>query len=371
MRFQAQKKELVRVLSRANSVADKKSTMPILSSCLVTAGKSSVEIRASDLSITIASDIAANVNVPGSCAISARDLLDRVRMMPDGAVEIAFSGPSVTITSPTTKRKFVLSAVPGAEFPAEPKAPPDSQTVPVAKLARMFGLTHFAISTDETRLHLSSLLFEFAKGKVSTVATDGHRLALATENVSELTAERNMLIPGKAIQELRRLCDDALADDPESGCDIMRSGDDVAFFELAGFTLSVRCPDAQFPPYQQVIPEKQKNETVVNRAEFADALRAVSLAASDRTGGVKVSVSGKSLTVATESPESGAGTDELSVQHTGDAVSVGVNAKYLLDILGAVSGQYVALCTEGDMDPVVVRLLDDESYLAVVMPMRV
>jgi DNA polymerase-3 subunit beta len=195
--------------------------------------------------------------------------------------------------------------------------------------------------------------------------------------VTGTSATATMLIPLKAITELRRLADEARA---ERGADkdasivtITQSGPN-AFFTIAGMVFSVKLVDAQFPPYQQVIPALSDRSVRAPRLAFADALRAVSLAASDRTGGVKLSVAPNTLRITSESPESGNGFDEMPVEYNGPELTIGFNAKYFLDVLAAIDDEEVVLGVSGELDPAVIRPgteASDQSYVAVIMPMRI
>ena len=147
-----------------------------------------------------------------------------------------------------------------------------------------------------------------------------------------------------------------------------------AFFTLAGMSFSVKLVDAQFPPYQQVIPQVTDRHLRAPRLVFADALRAVALAASDRTGGVKLAAVPGALRITSESPESGNGFDELSVDYSGPEVTIGFNAKYFLDVLGAIDDEEISLGISGELDPAVLQPADESSersYIAVIMPMRI
>jgi DNA polymerase-3 subunit beta len=186
-----------------------------------------------------------------------------------------------------------------------------------------------------------------------------------------------MLIPFKAIGELRRLGDEARAEGGKEGeaqnVLITQSGPN-AFFVIGGTRFSVKLVDAQFPPYSQVIPQTSDRAIRAPRAAFADALRAVSLAASDRTGGVKLEVTSGAMRITSESPETGDGFDEVAVDYAGAEVVIGFNAKYFLDVLGAIDDEEVVLGIGGDLDPAVIKPAtesDEQSYKAVVMPMRI
>ena len=157
---------------------------------------------------------------------------------------------------------------------------------------------------------------------------------------------------------------------PPAGCSATQSGPS-AFFQSAGVTFSVKLVDAQFPPYAQVIPQSSDKKVRVPRAAFADALRAVSIAASERTGGVKLALAKGTMRIASESPESGDGFDEVPSDYNGPEITIGFNAKYFLDVLGSLEEEDVILGLSGELDPAVVRPASDRQFLAVVMPMRI
>jgi DNA polymerase-3 subunit beta len=287
--------------------------------------------------------------------------------------------------------------MPGDDFPPLP-APAEgapSLALEVEVLQELIAKTHFSISTDETRAHLNSALFEWDGDLVRMVTTDGHRLSKMEVRVAGRQASATMLIPLKAIQELRRLCDEAVAEHKESKeakdtrpqIQITQSGSS-AFFTVggasgnaggagSGTTFSVKLVDAQFPPYAQVIPQTSDKIVRAPRAQLADALRAVSIAASERTGGVKVALTASTMRISSESPESGDGFDEIAVDYSGPPITIGFNAKYFLDVLAALNDDEVLLGLSGELDPAVVRpgtANEDaatKSFLAVVMPMRI
>ncbi|MEO6600402.1 MAG: DNA polymerase III subunit beta, partial [Polyangiaceae bacterium] len=181
------------------------------------------------------------------------------------------------------------------------------------------------------------------------------------------------LIPLKGVLELKRLCDEASEDATSAGeIRISQSGPN-AFFQLAGFQFSVKLVDAQFPPYQQVIPEHSEQKVRAPRAALADALRAVSVAASDRTGGIKLTLTNSKMRFESENPDSGEGFDEVNVDYSGPELTVGFNARYFLDVLSAVDAEEIELAVSGELDPAVVRPATESgtSYLSVIMPMRI
>ncbi len=390
MELTVAKKDLLKLVARMQGVAERKSTMPVLANVLLAAdGQTAMRLAATDLYLSLLGRIPAEVSKPGSVAVSAKDLFDRVKMMPDGPIVIASQdNATTTLKASGSARRYTLRGMPGDDFPPLPQPAEGSPTLAldVDVLSELIQKTYFSISTDETRAHLNSALFEWEGDTVRMVTTDGHRLSKVDVKVTGRQASATMLIPLKAVLELRRLCDEMLSESQPSGSKssgkttkpellITQSGSS-AFFQGAGMTFSVKLVDAQFPPYSQVIPQGADKIIRAPRVAFADALKAVSVAASERTGGVKLSFSAKSMRITSESPESGDGFDELPIDYNGPNISIGFNAKYFLDVLASIVDEEVEVCLSGELDPAVLRPAGtstsaDRQFIAVVMPMRI
>src|SRR5579859_5301290 len=382
MELTVPKKDLLKLLMRMQGVAERKSTMPVLSNVLLAVdGPSQLRIAATDLYLALVGRVTVDVSKGGSVAVPAKDVLERVRMMPEGPIHLAAQDNATTILKAAgSARRYTLRGMPGDDFPPLPTPSEGSPTlaIDVEVLQELVAKTHFSISSDETRAHLNSGLFEWDGDLVRMVTTDGHRLSKMEVKVSGRQASATMLIPLKAIQELRRLCDEMVAEQKDGGKEgaakpqlqITQSGSS-AFFTGGGMSFAVRLVDAQFPPYAQVIPPQSEKIVRVPRAAFAEALRAVSVAASERTGGVKLALGKGTMRITTESPESGEGFDEIPIEYTGAPMTIGFNAKYFLDVLGALDEDEVQLGLGGELDPAVVKPVSDRQFLAVVMPMRI
>jgi DNA polymerase-3 subunit beta len=369
------KKDLSKLLERCHGVADKKSAMPALANVLLTAEGRALRVAATDLYLAMSGQAEADVTVAGSIAVPAKDLFERVKYMPDGPVQITTTdGAQTTIKAVGQARRYTVHGLPGNDFPPLPKPAPDAPALelPVELLSLLMARTHFSISVDETRAHVNSALFEWSGDRVRMVTTDGHRLSKMEATVAGTSATATMLIPLKAIQALRTLTTEA-AKEKASVLSIQQSGPN-AFFTVAGMQFSVKLVDAQFPPYQQVIPASPGRTVRAPRLALMDALRAIQVAASDRTGGVKLALVPGALRITSESPESGNAFDEVSVDYSGPEMTIGFNAKYFLDVLGAIDEDDVSLGLSGELDPAVLMPATESSvssYIAVVMPMRI
>ena len=216
MELTVAKKDLLKIVARMQGVAERKSTMPVLANVLLAAdGNNALRLAATDLYLALMGRIPAEIAKGGSVAVSAKDLFERVKNMPDGPIVIASQeNATTTIKASGTARRYTLRGMPGDDFPPLPQPAEGSPTLAldVDVLAELIAKTHFSISTDETRAHLNSALFEWDGDVVRMVTTDGHRLSKIDVKVSGRQASETMLIPLKAIQELRKLCDEMLAE---------------------------------------------------------------------------------------------------------------------------------------------------------------
>jgi DNA polymerase-3 subunit beta len=357
----------------------------VLGNVLVeTDGPDKLRLSATDLLLAVRGAIPATVEQAGSIALGARDLLDRIRMMPEGQVSITTTdGANTTIRAVGTARRYTLHGIPGEEFPALPHLDEAQRglTVPVRVIADLVEGTYFSISPDETRSHLKSALFRVAMDSAfRMVTTDGHRLS--KNGVQGRACRRSLDAHPRSrgswssSASARRPRGEAGKSDDADSLEIsmVQAGPNV-FFHLGGFHFSVKLVDAQFPPYSRFIPEASERVIRAPRLPMADALRAVSVAASERTGGGKSpSTRGRSGSRA-RSPESGEGFDEVPVEYDGPEVTVRLQTPSTsTTFLLAIDDDEILLGLSGELDPAIIRPANEtprSSYLAVVMPMRI
>ncbi len=370
------KRDLLRILARCQGVADKKSTMPVLGNVLLEArGERGLSLAATDLYLGVSGTIEGQVQNAGSVAVGAKDLFERIKMMPEGNISLSLqSEGAMVVRTQGQARRYTLRTLPGSEFPSLPQPGEGASelSLPTEALAQLIAKTHFSIASDDTRPHLNSALFQWEGETVRMVTTDGHRLSKMEITVEGNSAEASMLIPLKGIVELRRLCEEAKADSVRE-ITLLPSGPN-AFFRVPSLQLGIKLVEVQFPPYAQVIPSSTRHQITASRALVADAVRAVSLAASDRTGGVKVTLGPNVMRFSSESPETGDGFDEVPVDYSGEPLTVGFNAAYLLHVLGCIDQEDIVLGLSGELDPATIQpepQAESTAFLAVIMPMRI
>lgn len=377
MEFVVNKRDFVKALGRVQSVADKRSPMPILSNVLIRAeAGGAVHFAATDLLLSVTGTMRAEVKRAGSVALPARHVFDTVKALPEGEVTLTVEKNHFARIR-GAKRRFDLAGMPGEDFPSLPEPGKVSLVaVPAEDLGELIALTAFSMSTDDTRPHLAAALFEMHDDLLRMVTTDGHRLSKAERSVPGVKAGARLLIPGKAIHELRRLVEEARAEKRDDGSPATislgaASSQGPVFFHRDGMTMSSKLVDAAFPSYEQVIPTQTDRSVRFSRLALLEALRAVSLVAADRTSGVKLSVTPGRIVITSENPEIGAGMDEIDATLTGPEVVIGFNSKYLIEVLSALGGEEAVLDLSGELDPGIVRPADRADYLGVIMPMRI
>jgi DNA polymerase-3 subunit beta len=378
MHLVIQKRNFLRSLARTHSVADRKSSMPILSNILLTTdGPKTLRLAATDLYLSVSAVASAEVKTTGTIALAARTLFDIVKSLPEGEVSLQVVGNHAAEIR-AGKVRFKIPGMPGQDFPTLPN-PGTAEFAPLdaEELGRLVALTHYSMSTDETRPHLACTLFEGDGKSVRMVTTDGHRLSKAEYKLNESKKLLNfsMLVPGKGIAELRRLVDEAKADraktdDTPSAIDVATAGGS-AFFRRDDAVLSVKLVDEQFPPYSKVIPSSASRSVRVSRNLLTEALRRIALVASDKSGSVRFSAQDGVLKIMSENPDVGEGTEELDVDFAGDPVEIGFNARYVLDVLGSLNEDEVKLELGGQLDPGVIRPVGPTDFVGVIMPMRI
>lgn len=376
MELSISKKNFLRGLARTHAVADRKSSMPILSNILLsTDGKSTLRLAATDLYLGVNASSEAKVAKEGTVAVPARTLFDIIKNLPEGEVTLAV-GTNHAVEIRCGKVRFKIPGMPGEDFPSLP-SPGESKfaDLEIDTLSELISRTQYSMSTDDTRPHLAGALFEGDGKNVRMVTTDGHRLSKAEKKATGSSLNFSMLIPSKGIGELRRLLDDAKGDKQKGDDAPMTLGiasvSGNAFFRRDGVQLSVKLADEQFPPYSKVIPQQQDRRVVLSRALFSEALRRIALVASDKSGGVRLGIEEGKLRITSENPDVGEGSEELDVDFAGKPVTIGFNAKYVLDVLAALPDNEIALELGGELEPGVIKPAQDASFVGVIMPMRI
>jgi len=372
MKLSIERAALLRAVSQAQSVVERRNTIPILANVLIEAEGDSVSFRATDLDIEVVDKAPAQVERAGATTVSAVTLHEIVRKLPDGAlVQLTEDGAAGRLTVQAGRSNFQLATLPREDFPVMTATEYDANfAAPAPVLRRLFDKSKFAISTEETRYYLNGVFFHTAEAETGpvlrAVATDGHRLARIDAAIpSGAETMPGVIVPRKTVGELRKLLDD---DDMTIAVSVSETKIRFATPEI---TLTSKVIDGTFPDYTRVIPQANSRRMEVDASDFAKAVDRVATVSSERSRAVKMALDEDRLVLSVNAPESGNAEEELAVAYGDDRLEIGFNAKYLLEIASQVDRENAVFLFSSPGEPTLMREGNDTTAIYVVMPMRV
>ncbi|WP_299921817.1 DNA polymerase III subunit beta [uncultured Pelagimonas sp.] len=372
MKISIERATLLRAVAQAQSVVERRNTIPILANVLIDAEGDDATFRATDLDIEVLDKAPAKVSRPGGTTVSAVTLHEIVRKLPDGAlVELEEDSPAGRLTVSAGRSTFSLATLPREDFPIMASSEYNTNFSAKADvLRRLFDKSKFAISTEETRYYLNGVYMHIADsdgGQVlRCVATDGHRLARIDADLPDGAADMaGVIVPRKTVGELRKLLDD---DEMDIAVSVSET---KVRFATPDITLTSKVIDGTFPDYTRVIPQGNTRKLEVDANDFAKAVDRVATVSSERSRAVKLQLDEDRLILSVNAPDSGAAEEELAVAYGDERLEIGFNAKYLLEIASQVDRENAVFLFNSSGDPALMREGNDTSAVYVVMPMRV
>ena len=371
MEFSVRKFDLLRELQFTQGVAEKKTTIPILSTLLLEAKEDSLWISATDLELGIHTVLPAKVKKEGAGTVSARRFFEIVRTLPDAEIKIK-SLDNYWLDIRCERSHFKLVGMARDNFPVLAEFPKPLVTIPAAILATLIKKSSFSIAAEESRYMLNGALLLLKPDSITMVATDGHRLAhIQTEHAFKgLNAEVRVLVPKKALQEL-----DKLVKEEEEKAEVAFARDDShLFFKVGERLLISRLLTGQFPNYEAVLPRGNEQVVVLDRDVVAGAVKRADLVADQRSHAVRITLAKEKIEIAASSSEFGEAQEEVipAKPYQGNEIQVGFNATYVLDFLGAAAAGPVSFEFKDEQSAGQLRPLGEEGYdyRYIVMPMR-
>ena len=367
MKLTIDRMSLLRPLGHVQSVVERRNTIPILANVVLRAEEGELSLTATDMDMDIATEVGCSVMTSGTTTMSAHLLYNIARKLPDGAeVEIAVNDGHAMVSA--GRSSFRLPTLPVEDFPAiSSNELPVNFSLTAADMRDLIDATRFAISTEETRYYLNGIYIHKAEsGELCAVATDGHRLAMTRQVLPSGAAQMpSIILPRKAVSELRKLLDDF------DGDVLVGLSETRAEFRFGVVRLTSKLIDGTFPDYTRVIPVGNDRIMQVDVSAFSAAVDRVSTIASEKSRSVKMGLRSGVLTLSASNTDASSATEELEVSYDGPEMEIGFNARYLLDIAGQVNSDMVEFALADQGSPSLVRAPGDEASLFVLMPMRV
>ncbi len=365
MKLSIQREVFLKPLQQVIGVVERRQTLPVLGNVLLNTTRKSVKLTATDLEVELQAQVAVTVDETGDITLPARKLLDICRTLPEEArIDISVKKERAILSS--GKSRFTLSTLPASEFPVIDKLKSARKfTIPERDLHQLIERTAFAMAQQDVRYYLNGLMLEPVDGVLRAVATDGHRLAFCElpAAVGDGTAQQ-VIVPRKGVQELHRLLGDS--ESPiavEIGSNHIRiTTDDLRF--------TSKLIDGRFPDYQRVIPKNADKRLLINRDVLRQALTRTSILSNEKYRGIRLDVSKNNIKIQAHNPDQEEAMEEIEARYDEDAMTVGFNVTYLLDVLGAIETEDVEVLLTDANSSALINKPGATDCRYVVMPMR-
>ncbi len=343
--------------------------LPILSGMLFRVKGGQVSIESTDLEISFWVSVAASIEEEGEVVVPAKLFVDLVSSLVGERVEIETIDHRIKIKSKGVVSELICQSV--EDFPVIPRFKNSVIKIESTEFKKKMEKVNVSTAKEDTRPILTGVLWEFREGETLLVATDGFRLSmesLTTKKLSEGLLGKKYIIPSRSLLEVSKSIAEFGVTD--FGIEFDEKGKQV-IFSLGLLEISSRLLEGEFPPYQQIIPNTYKTKINATKEELLSAVKRASLFARDNANVIKVLVESTGLQVSAENSQIGSNVTTVEGEVEGDNLTMAFNAKYLVDYLSVVEGEYVEWETEGELKPSVFRDTKNKSWLQVIMPIRV
>ncbi|MFN0041278.1 MAG: DNA polymerase III subunit beta [Burkholderiales bacterium] len=362
-----EKELLLKPLQAVSGIVERRHTLPILSNILLEIKGPKLNLLATDLEIQVATSF--DLPQPAqehAVTVSARKLLDILRALPDKTA-VTLSAQDAKLQVKAGKSRFNLQTLPAQDFPrmADSDSTGNGFSLPQKQFRKLLSLVQYGMAQQDIRYYLNGLLLVLEANQVILVATDGHRLAYASCPFAGGREKTEVIIPRKAILEVGKLLADS---DDDLRIDLLPG---QVRFAFSGVSLISKTVDGKFPDYTRVIPTNYKKNFLVERVVLQQALQRASILSNDKFRGVRWVVTAESLKIICTNAEQEEAEEELEIQFNGDALDIGFNITYLLDVLANLDANQID-CALGDANSsMLMSVPGDQQFKYVVMPMRI
>ena len=367
MKFTIPREVLLKPLQLVTGVVERRQTLPVLANLLIKADDSGLSLTGTDLEVEMVAHCSVPVEQPGEVTIPARKLADIWRALPDGAeVSVVVDGERAIIKS--GRSRFTLATLPAGDFPKVESGDSDVViSLPQHHVRKLIDQVSFAMAKQDVRVFLNGMLLEVDGSTVRAVATDGHRLAMASkacETSKGADALKQAIVPRKAVVEMGRLLDE------EDESLSIQFGANHLKVTKGAVTMTTKLVDGQFPDYEKVVPKDASRVLSGDRETLKQGFQRASILSNEKYRGVRLNISSESLTIQANNPEQEEAEETVPVQFSGDQLEIGFNVSYLLDVLSVVDSDGVQISVSDANSSALLESAEDDGAVYVVMPMR-
>lgn len=362
MKFTIERASFLDALLKVQNVVPARSTLQILSNALLVAENGTLTLTTTDLDISVRCKVEAVVEENGATTLPIRRLVSIVRELSDTAIEVSVDDTD-TATLQCGSSYFKIVGLPMRDFPPVPQA--DGTVcfhIDSGVFREMLRKTSYAVSTDETRRILTGVLLSFKDGKLTTVSTDGRRLALVEHEIEfPPETECDIVLPSKSVAELAHVL-------KEDGDIRIFTQNTQAVFEIGDTTLSTKLIDGTYPNYRQVIPANFDERVVIDREELLTAMKRVSVVTTDKSNATRLTFNDNTLVIVTQTPEVGEARETIPVKYAGKEITVTFNPEYVMDPLRNLDTDEIFFDLSNGHSPATIKC--ELPFLYVLMPLR-
>lgn len=366
MKFSIKREELLKPLSGVVGVVERRQTLPILSNVLLSLQGTALSVTGTDLEVELVGRLTLdNAGEDGDITVPARKLTDICKSLPDGSV-IELSAEDQKLIVKSGRSRFSLATLSANDFPnVQDDLEQHSLEINQGQLKHLIDKTGFAMAQQDVRYYLNGMLFELQAEVLRVVATDGHRLALATAAAhTGISEDKQLILPRKGVMELSRLTQEE--DSPIH----LTMGRNHLRAETADFTLTSKLVDGKFPDYQRVLPKGGTKTVIGDRNELKQAFARAAILSNEKYRGVRLVLSDGSLQIVASNPEQEQAEENVAVEYAGERLEIGFNVNYLLDVLSVIEDNQVRLTLSDSNSSVLIHENSSSDAVYVIMPMR-
>ncbi|WP_419419727.1 DNA polymerase III subunit beta [Legionella sp. D16C41] len=360
------KNELLPRLLMVAGAVDKRQSLAILANILITIKQKRLVLTATDLEMEISAFLNCDeCLMEGEITVPAKKFIDIIRSLDEEAIPTIKLDENAVVLK-AGRSKFKLATLPAEQFPNSDQEQPDIElTLPRAELLWLLQSTHFAMSQQDVRVFLNGLLFELEGNAITTVATDGHRMAICKHLSQQTFPSQRLLIPRKGIQEMLRLLN-SINDETIS----VIAGKNYFCLITEDYKFNSKLIEARFPPYIKAIPTNNDKFTLIEKDLLKRSLQRIMILAHEKSRAVLLHIQSSGVTLVANNQEKEEATEWLEANVDGQELKIGINASYLLDVLNILPGNFVRLSMSTTDRSILVESLENEQYQYIIMPMK-
>ena len=365
MKFTCEKNTIQKEISIAQEIISTRNALSILSNVLLVAEDNTLTIKATDLKVGFETQIPADIAEEGSTTVFCDKFLGILRSLPDGDIEFEQTDNRLLIKPLFKKINFQLKSIAGDKFPELQEIAEDQFfEIPQKDVIQMVSQTIFAVSDDETRYFMNGVYLENREGGLSMVATDGRRLSFISKEFEDQIPEFDpVIIPPKVLQLLRKLA---------SGEGNLRLavGEKNLFMQFENQRISSSLIEGQFPNYKRVIPDQQQYEITIDKPQFEEALKRVSLLVEQKSRRIYLNLSENNITLTSEESEIGVAKEEVECDYDGPEMTIALNYLYLTEPLRVINDEEILVRFTEPNKAITLLSKPEKEFFHIVMPMQ-